>query len=372
MRLALQNTKDFNLIVYNIIYISITRGIGMDYAVITTIYYENVNTLRLCRQLCELGADNIVIVNNGVSLSKQYLAEALSMGCHIIKLKANEGKGSCIKAGIKYAQSKIHGIKGFITVDSDGQHRAEDVMKIARAMDLRPDCLVLGKRDMKKSTAPFGVKLGTKLSSAYFKIITGVSCKDTQTGLRGIPSTLFDLAINTKGKRFDYDMNFLTKCADRKIPIYDINIVADFSENKNSDYKMVKDTYLIYATPLRFATASVGCAIIDLVLFVILHNILPLSSAINILLATVIARIVSGGINFLINRRVIFKNCGDISGQLLRFFILFFAIMCTSSLAVSLLSFLPIPPIIIKVVVDILLWTVNYSMQRKWVFKDRK
>lgn len=343
----------------------------MDYAVITTIYYESVNTLSLCRRLYELGADNIVIVNNGVKLSKQYLAEVLSMGCHIIKLKSNEGKGSCIKAGIKFAQSKLHGIKGYITVDSDGQHRAEDVMKIARAMDIRPDCLVLGKRDMQKSNAPFGVKFGTKLSSAYFKIITGVSCKDTQTGLRGIPSSLFDLAISTKGKRFDYDMNFLTQCADRKIPIYDISIIADFSENKNSDYKILKDTYLIYATPLRFATASIGCALIDLVLFAVLHNILPLASAISILLATVIARIVSGGINFLINRKVIFKNSGDLSGQLWRFFILFFAIMCTSSVVVSLLSFIPIPPIITKAVVDVLLWTVNYTMQRKWVFKVR-
>lgn len=344
----------------------------MNYAVIITIYYETVSTLKLCRRLCELGTDNIVIVNDGVKLSRQYLAEMLSMGCHIIKLEKNEGKGISVKAGIKYAHNKLYNIKGYITVDSDGQHRAEDVMKIARAMDLRPDCLVLGKRDIKKSNAPFGIRFGSRLSSAYFKIITGVSCKDTQTGLRGIPNYLYELAVSTKGRRFDYDMNFLTHCADKKIPIYNISVVADYSENKKSDYRVIKDTYLIYATPLRFATASIGCALVDLILFTVITYLLPSSLAINVILATVLARIISGGINFLINRKVIFKNNGDLKGQVWRFVILFLGIMCTSSVIVSLLSFVPIPVTITKAIVDVLLWAVNYTLQRKWVFKERK
>ena len=56
--------------------------------------------------------------------------------------------------------------------------------------------------------------------------------------------------------------------------------------------------------------------------------------------------------------------------QALRFFILFFCIMCASSLIVSALWFLPIPVTLTKAIVDLLLWTVNYKMQRIWVFKD--
>ena len=344
----------------------------MNYAIIITVYYETVNTLKLCRRLCELGADNIVIVNDGAKLSEQYSAEIISMGCHVINLAKNEGKGASLKAGIRYAHKKIYNIKGFITVDSDGQHCAEDVIKVAHAMDLRPDTLVLGKRDMKKASTPFRIRLGNKISSAYFKVITGVSCKDTQTGLRGIPNSLYELAISTKGNRFDYDMNFLTKCADKKIPIYNISITADYSENKRSDYKIIRDSYLIYATPLRFATASIGCALIDLILFTLITYILPTSLALNVLIATVLARIVSGGINFLINRRVIFKDNGNLKRQVKRFIILFTGIMCTSSAIVALLSFIPMPVTITKAIVDILLWTVNYTLQRKWVFNSKK
>ena len=52
--------------------------------------------------------------------------------------------------------------------------------------------------------------------------------------------------------------------------------------------------------------------------------------------------------------------------------IVFTGIMCTSSAIVALLSFIPMPVTITKAIVDILLWTVNYTLQRKWVFNSKK
>lgn len=242
-------------------------------------------------------------------------------------------------------------------------------MKISRMLDLRNGSLILGKRDYKKSKMPINIRIGNRLSSAYFKVITGKSCRDTQTGLRGIPAFLYDTVMKTKGSRFDFEMNFLTKCADMRVPFYFVNIIADCS-NCSSNFRLIKDTYLIYRTPLRFATASIGCTIIDLVLFTIFAYILPSHMFFNIMLATLMARVVSGGINFLINRKVIFGNTDNGAKQALRFFILFFCIMCASSLIVSALWFLPIPVTLTKAIVDLLLWTVNYKMQRIWVFKN--
>lgn len=147
-------------------------------------------------------------------------------------------------------------------------------MKISRMLDLRNGSLILGKRDYKKSKMPINIRIGNRLSSAYFKVITGKSCRDTQTGLRGIPAFLYDTVMKTKGSRFDFEMNFLTKCADMRVPFYFVNIIADCS-NCSSNFRLIKDTYLIYRTPLRFATASIGCTIIDLVLFTIFAYILP-------------------------------------------------------------------------------------------------
>lgn len=344
----------------------------MNYAVIVTLYYENRTTIKLCNELYELGADNIVVVNDGCKLSNGFKTELTSMGCHIVNLQPNNGKGASIKAGIKYAHDELYNIKGYVTIDSDGQHKAGDAMKIMRAMELRPECLVLGKRDLKKSKAPFLTKFGNKISSMYFKVITGVGCKDTQTGLRGIPASLYELAMDTKGDRFDFEMNFLTRCADRKVPFYNLNIIANYSDNEKSNFKLVKDTYLIYRTPLKFATASVGCTVIDLVLFTMFTYLLPSTLMWNVALATLLARLVSGLINFLINRKMIFKNDAKARQQLVRYVVLFCCIMCASTVIVSLLSHIPIPVTLTKAIIDMLLWTVNYTVQRKWVFKESK
>lgn len=342
----------------------------MSHAVIITIYKKDHKTIELCSRLYELGAEHIIVVNDGCPTGDDYFNELISIGCHILTLEKNSGKGTCIKAGAKYAYENIYNITGFITADADGQHKAEDIMKVSRALEMRPDNLILGKRDIKKSKMSVIYRIGHKMSSAYFKVITGTKCKDTMTGLRGIPATLYDIVINTKGQRFEYEMNFLTKCADLKVPFFNINIVTVEQPDLESNYRLIKDTFLIYRTPLRFATASMGCTIVDLVLFTVFTYLLPASMQWNVALATLLARVVSGCMNFMINRRVIFENDSKARNQALRFFILFFCIMCASTIIVSLLSFIPVPATLIKAIVDLLLWAVNYTIQRKWVFKE--
>ena len=343
----------------------------MSHAVIITIYKEDRQTVDLCSRLAELGAENIVIVNDGCNKATDFFNDLVSIGCHIVDLEEGSGKGASLKAGIKFAYENLYDISGFITADADGQHRAEDIMKVSRALELRPDNLILGERDKRKSRLRFMQKFGSKVSSVYFRIITGVKCKDTMTGLRGIPATLYQVMIDTKGDRFDYEMNFLTKCADLKIPFYYVNIIAESSPVQESSFRILKDTYLIYKTPLKFATASIGCTVVDLVLFTLLTYLLPASLQWNVALATLMARVVSGSINFLINRKMIFANSGKANKQAVRFIILFFCVMCASTVIVSLLSFIPIPATLIKAIVDLILWAVNYTVQRKWVFKEK-
>jgi putative flippase GtrA len=342
----------------------------MSHVVIITVYKEDEHTVELCSKLTELGAENIVVVNDGCKQGESFFNELVSIGCHVVDVDEQKGKGASIKVGAEYAYKNLYDISGFITADADGQHKAEDIMRVSRALELRPDNLILGRRDLKKSKLKLRQRLGNKISSLYFRIITGVSCKDTLTGLRGIPATLYDIIVNTNGNRFDYEMNFLTKCADLKVPFYNVNIVTDITLETESSYRLIRDTYLIYRTPLRFATASIGCTLVDLTLFTVIAYLLPSSMQWNVALATLLARIVSGSINFLINRKMIFQNDGKARSQALKFLILFICIMCASTIIVSLLSFLPIPVTLIKAIVDLLLWTVNYTVQRKWVFKE--
>ena len=70
----------------------------MSHAVIIPIYCENKNTINLCNELQELGAEHIVVVNDGLDSNSEYFNELTSIGCHLVHLKNNNGKGASLKA----------------------------------------------------------------------------------------------------------------------------------------------------------------------------------------------------------------------------------------------------------------------------------
>ena len=89
----------------------------MNHAVIITLYCENRRTIKLCSELSELGAGNIVIVNDGCNPNSDFFNELKSIGCHIVNLGGNSGKGASIRAGLKFAHDKLYNISGFITAE---------------------------------------------------------------------------------------------------------------------------------------------------------------------------------------------------------------------------------------------------------------
>ena len=89
---------------------------------------------------------------------------------------------------------------------------------------------------------------------------TGVSCNDTQTGLRGIPASLIPLALRCKGDRYDYEMNFLTEAV-KSAPLLMIPIETVYEDgNKGSHFRPVRDSFLIYREPLKKAGIGLAAA----------------------------------------------------------------------------------------------------------------
>ena len=53
---------------------------------------------------------------------------------------------------------------GVVTADSDGQHRVEDVIKLAKEVEENPDTLILGCRDFDLEQVPPKSKFGNKIT----------------------------------------------------------------------------------------------------------------------------------------------------------------------------------------------------------------
>ena len=133
---------------------------------------------------------------------------------------------------------------------------------------------------------------------------------------------------------------------------------------------MSKDKVKIF---IKTSISSIVSAIVDLSMFYILSNIFE-RKYFFIVLSTVIARIISGTVNFIINRNYAFKSTGRVRVELVSYTILFIIKMILSSLIVAYLStkFMNVNETIIKIIVDTLLFFGSFYIQDKYIFNENR
>ena len=323
------------------------------------------------------GFTRFIVVDDGSAPEHQEAFEALKRrGVRVVHHPQNLGKGSAIKTAIAQMRFAYPDADCLVTMDADGQHLPKDVVRVCREAQEHPESLVLGTRNLGGRNVPLRSRLGNGFSALYFKMDTGVSCPDTQTGLRAIPRPLLQLAMRTRGTRYDYEMNFLTAVAKRGCDIRMVPVHTVYQRgNAGSHFQTVRDSALIYRQFIRFTGSSLACSAVDLAMFALITAILGLDTAALVAVATVVARMLSGALNFELNRSWSFADSGSRKGpadaQAIRYGILFVAQMLASMGLVTMLSFLPLPLVVVKVLVDGSLFFVSHFIQKNWVFKAK-
>ena len=132
---------------------------------------------------------------------------------------------------------------------------------------------------------------------------------------------------------------------------------------------MSKDKIKIFITSI----SSIISAGVDLSVFYFLSKAFK-REYMYVVLATVIARILSGIVNFIINKFYAFKSTGRVRVELVSYTILFIIKMILSSLIVAYLSttFTETNETFIKVVVDVILFFASFYIQDKYIFNESR
>ena len=144
-----------------------------------------------------------------------------------------------------------------------------------------------------------------------------------------------------------------------------------YLENSNSEshFNPVKDSFEIYKLFFKFILAGLSSFILDYLLFYIFSLII--GGANSILYSTICARVLSSMYNFLVNSNVVFKNRN--SSSLIKYACLCVLQMFVSGLAVEyIVKLTHISSMIIKLIVDIILFIVNFVIQRTFIFVGDK
>lgn len=333
-------------------------------------------------ELIRCGAEHIVIVNDGSSKEHEPIFEQLERRseCRILVHKTNMGKGRALKDAFSYILGqKAWTGKSVITADSDGQHLACDLLRLDERMGeepaLKASCLYLGCRNFDREQIPWRSRFGNQVTSVLFRLLYRTSITDTQTGLRGIPYELLEPFSQLKGERFEYEMNMLTDAALQGIPIETIEIETVYLDNNTeSHFRPIMDSFQIYrillGNFLKYCFSSLLSALLDLLLFMAAERLLP-SGPYQILTATVIARLFSSLFNYWYNKTRVFQDTGGAGTSIYKYYGLCIAVMLVSAGSVTLLSPLPVPNALLKVLVDTILYFFNYYIQKYYIFKRK-
>lgn len=155
-------------------------------AVIPT--YQNAKTLLKVVADVHRVVDTVFVVDEG---SKDGTAALLDKATgserpeKVLTHPKNCGKGAALKTGLTFARQQ--GFRYAVTVDADGQHRADDIPALLKAVEEEPDALAIGSRGLQHENMPAKSTFANRFSNFWFALQTLQRLPDTQSGLRVYP-----------------------------------------------------------------------------------------------------------------------------------------------------------------------------------------
>ena len=322
--------------------------------------------------LTELGFDDIILVDDGSKPeNKKYFPQG--NGITLLTHEINLGKGAALKTAIKYISENRPESVGAVTCDGDGQHLSHDIKNVAEKM-VKTGLFVLGVRDFSGDDVPFKSRLGNKLSSIALALFSGVKTNDTQTGLRAFPARLYSELCEIKGNRFEYETNVLLELSHIKCGYTEVKIDTVYlDENKGSHYRPLRDSLRIMSLMIKYVFSSLVSFVIDNGLFMLLHSAFLIPTVTSV----ISARIVSSVINFILNKKVVFKSDGSPIRALLKYYLLAIPVMLVSAFGLNGITYVlgieegSFITTLLKIIIDTALFIVSFTVQKKWIFKNK-
>ncbi len=201
--------------------------------------YNNEKTLKQVIDAVRLYSPNIMVVNDG---STDSTADILSKeeGIHIVSYENNRGKGYALKTGLREAINL--GYKYAITIDSDGQHYADDIPVFINEIKENPNSLLVGARNLQAENMPSKNTFANKFSNFWYKVETGITLSDTQSGFRLYPLDFINSTrFITRG--YEFEVEVIVRAAWKGLLVKNVPIKVFYpkAEERVSHFKPLRD-----------------------------------------------------------------------------------------------------------------------------------
>lgn len=352
--------------------------------IIIPAYEPDERLIKLLKEFREKNVRDVILVDDGSSVeykeifqqAKQILREIDGI---LLIHECNQGKGRALKTAFSYILDNCPEAIGTVTADSDGQHTIECISSVSDELLKNPNKLILGVRNFEEENIPWKSEFGNKITMKVLGYVSGIHVSDTQTGLRGIPRGFMKELINVAGERFEFETRMLLESVGKySIKEVPIKTIYDSKENHQTHFRPIKDSLKIYkilgAKFFKYIFTSLSASVLDILIFTICCYLLKEgNSASQIVIATITARFFSATYNCAMNYKVVFNSNEKVLRAVLKY--IFLAVIQMSLSAIFVIGgvkiLAPISEVIVKIVVDTVLFFISFYIQRKYVFKKQ-
>jgi len=199
--------------------------------------YNNEKTLKKVIEAVLAYTSDIIIINDGATDSTPEILKNFTQLIQI-HFSSNKGKGMALRAGFKKAFSV--GFDYVVTIDSDGQHYADDISVFVEEIENNGEALLIGSRNMEHESVPGGSSFGNKFSNFWFWAETGVRLTDTQSGFRLYPlKTMSKIKFHTS--KFEFEIESIVKASWRGVTVKNVPIKVLYNDERVSHFRPFKD-----------------------------------------------------------------------------------------------------------------------------------
>jgi glycosyltransferase involved in cell wall biosynthesis len=194
----------------------------------------------------------VVVVDDGSRDTTH--TEARAGGATVIRHILNSGAGAATATGLSYAQQQD--FDAAATMDADGQHLPEDVIKGFQVLETKRVDLLIGSRLIDSKGMSKVKVLGNKGLSFITYLLFGINSTDSQSGLRIFSrESLEKLRWRTSGYEFCSEMLWRANQLGLKIDEYPIKAVyTEYSKAKGQNnwnaINIIKSLFLRRITEL--------------------------------------------------------------------------------------------------------------------------
>ena len=320
----------------------------------------------IVRDLVKAGKDKIIVIDDGSCEVSLPIFEKLSEYSQVVVIRhpVNLGKGAAIKTGAKYYFEHFNQYDGFVTVDADGQHNLADSLLVANELHKNPQSLILGVRQF-DGKVPLSRFLANQLTRCLVRILFGLDLVDTQTGLRGYPTSTIPFLLSIPYNRYEYEMEVLIKIKRNGFPIKETTIKTIYTDDKTSHFNPFKDSIRVYSVLFRHKIPTWSTAFVDFLVFFSASIFLE-----QILISTYIARMVVLIYNYLVVNTLVNKSPNKFSQPpLFSILLLIISGFLSASVIEYLRSNLGISIFWGKITAELLIFLTSYMVQKETDYK---